>query len=258
MNKRLIVGSVLLTLIVIIILSYDNYLHEQEDLRLPSRLSSYPEMGYYQINPETILGSLDRGHTDVFMPLLEDPALIEALTNVSISWTQSDFLEIASALGQLVWGDPMDLKNWSIYYLFFERTCQDNPVGFNFASITYYKEIEANGRRMYTTRLIEIHPVYTWVRWGSGATYPRPILRRWNSIDLAEDKVTADNALRIAEENGGKEVRLQVENKCAMLLSSPQNDDNQNWYLSYLIAPNRIDYVIDLDTGNYEILSTTR
>jgi hypothetical protein len=258
MNKRLIIGTVLLALVIVIIVSYDSYLHKQEDLRLPSRLGSYSETGYFKIDPATILGSLDSGDTDVFIPLLEDPDLIAPLSDVSISWTQSDFMDIARALGQLVWNDPMHLMDWNIYYLFFERTCEDNPVGLSFATITYYKEIEVNGRRMYTTRLIEIHPIYAWVRWGSGATYPQPFLRRWNSVDLSEAKITADNALRIAEDNGGKEVRLQAENKCAILISSPQNDDNQNWYLSYIVAPNPVDYVIDLATGNHEILSTDR
>ena len=79
MNKRLfrIIGGTIFLLILIFIMTLvsDNQLHKQEDLRLPSRISSYSDAGYYKIDPETILTSLGDGDEDVFT---EDPSLLRS------------------------------------------------------------------------------------------------------------------------------------------------------------------------------------
>jgi hypothetical protein len=254
MNKRFIGGLILLlALISVFTLAYDHYLQKKEDLGFMGRLGRFPDSGYYMIDSESILDSLDRGEISVFTPLLENPHLVEEQTDISINWTQVDFLRIASAVGQLVWDDPMDLNDWSVYYLSFQSTCHENHSGFDFASITYFKATDVNGKRVYTTRLIEIDPYYGLISWGSGATYPRPILRRWEGIDLVESKVAADDALRIAEENGGKEARLQVENQCGIMISSSRYD-NENWQLKYIMPPDVLSYNIDLYTGKHGVL----
>ncbi len=247
MNKllfRIIGGTILLLILTFIMIPvYDNRLHEQEDFRLPSRLSSYSDMGYYKIDPETILASLERGDANVFMPLLTDPRDVEEITDISISWTQADFLKIASSLGQFAWDDPMDLLDWSVYSITFEGSC-DNYVGLDYAKITYFK----TGRMTYTTRLIEIHPYFGWIGWGNGATYTKPLLQKWNSVDLPEAKITADEALRIASEDAKK--RYQLKGNCGVLMSTSQSNDPQNWYLHFFESPG-FTYIVDLDTGKY-------
>lgn len=248
MNKRLvsIIGGTIFLLLstFIMIPVYDNHLHEQEDLQLPSRISSYSDMGYYKIDPGTILASLERGDANVFMPLLKDPQdITDNVTDISIRWTQADFLKIASALGQFMWGDPMDLLDWSVYSITFEGFC-DNPAGFDYAKITYFK----TGRITYSTRLIEIHPYFGWVGWGNGTTYPKPILQKWNSVDLFEAKITADDALRIASEDAKE--RFQSRDNCGVIMGTPQNNDPQNWYLHFFGSPG-FAYIVNLETGNF-------
>lgn len=248
MNKYLvrIVGGAIffLILIFIMILAYDNYLHKQEDLNSPGLLGSYWNTGYYRIDPETILPSLEGGNIDVFTPLLENPDEIEEVTDIRIRWTQADFLKIASALGQFAWDDPMDLKDWNVYYISFEGSCSD-PIGLNFASITYFK----TGKKGYATRLIEIEPYFGWVRWGDGETYPKPILRKWDSVDLLGAKITADDALRIASEDAKE--RFQFKDNCGVLMSTPQSNDPKNWHLHFLGTPDSLVYIVNLESGDY-------
>jgi hypothetical protein len=249
MNKRLfrIIGGTIFLLILIFIMTLvsDNQLHKQEDLRLPSRISSYSDAGYYKIDPETILTSLGDGDEDVFMPLLVYPQNItEDVTDITISWTQTDFLKIANALGQFVWNNPMDPKEWNVYYIAFRGSCND-PIGFISAKITYFKI----GVKRYTTRLIEIDPYLGLVRWGNGETYPKPILQKWNSVDLFGAKFTADDALRITS-NDAKE-RFQLTDNCGVLMSTPQNNDNENWYVRFIGTPDFVTYIVNLDTGDY-------
>jgi hypothetical protein len=225
MNKHLIYiigGTVLLLVLTIIMVPiYDNGLHEQRDLKNPNYLSSYSNTGYYAINPETILTSLNSGDVNVFMPLLKDPRdITEDVTDITISWTQADFQRIASALSRLVWDDPIDAKDWNIYFVSFGGSCSD-PVGFFSATITYFK----TGRTAYITRLIEVNPYLGFVGWGDGANYPKPILQKWNSVDLFKAKFTADDVLRIVSEDAKE--RFQLKDNCGGLMGTPQNRECQ-------------------------------
>lgn len=252
MKKRLIAGMIIfLGLLLIALVVYDHNLDKNEGNRIPSYLNSQPDIGYFKINPEEIIGSLAEGKTDVFTPL-EDPSSVESLTNISFSWTQADMLEIVKALGQLVWNDKMDLTDWSVYDLYLRKSCSDDPNGFDFASITYFKTIDVKGRKAYTTRHIEIDPYGSMIRWGSGATYPRPILRKWKGIDLAGSAITAENALRISEEHGGEKARLKVNNQCLIIISPSKNNDK--WFVKYVSTD--FSTLIDPYTGEYKVFST--
>lgn len=248
MNKNLarIVGGAILLLILALaaILVYDNNLYKEEGLNSPGLFSSYSDRGYYKIDPGTILTALDNGRTDVFTPFLENPDDIDEATGVSVRWTQADFLKIASAMGKFAWDDPMDLKDWRVNFILFRGSC-DDPMGFSFATVTYFK----TETTWYETRLIEIDPKSGWVRWGNGGSYSKPILRRWNSIDLLEAKITADEALQVASEDAKK--RFQFKNYCDVFMATPQYNDYRNWYLNFMGTPGAVTYIVNLDTGDY-------
>jgi hypothetical protein len=185
MNKRqLLIYGVLISLLVLILiglfLKNDNDLYKQEGLNRPNNMGSYLDTGYFKIDPRTILASLENGDTDVFTSLPEEEALdLEEIPNLSIHWTQAGFLKIASAAGQLAWGDPMDMDDWGVYTILLNGSCSE-PTGLDFASIAYFQTEEDH----YSTRLIEIQPYFGWVRWGDVRTYPQPILRKWKSVNL--------------------------------------------------------------------------
>ena len=50
-------------------------------------------------------------------------------SNNTIAWTQSDYLKIANALSQVVWHGPLDLKEWNVHDVIFEKGCEDDPSG---------------------------------------------------------------------------------------------------------------------------------
>lgn len=251
MNKFLVrmVGGLIILLAIIFfgIIAYDNRLHKLEDLRPPSRISSYWDIGYFKIDPETILVSLENGNTNVFTPLPEDVALdLEELSNLSIYWSQTDFLNIASAMGRIVWDDPMSLNDWGVYSIHFDGSCGDN-VGLDFARITYFQTT----RKMYATRLIEIFPHLGWARWGSGEIYPKPVLRKWGNVDLLESKISAEEAIRIA--NDDVKASFQINNdRCGVMMSSYHAFNN--WDLTFLLGtPEFVSYGVDRYTGEYTI-----
>jgi hypothetical protein len=224
-----------------------------------SQLYQYPnygtfeQTGDYLINPETILQSLDKNGSNIFMPVLATPGPdAQLLSPGSVPWTQLEYLKIVNALSQLVWKETME--DWDVYYLSFRRECQDNPIGFDSFDITYYKIIEVNSEMVYTARQIEIYPLASQVSWGGGSIFPRPLLGGWNSIDLIKSKITADEALKIAEENGGKEARSRVRNDCNILVRAPHNSED-SWHVSYYFSTT-FEVTINPYTGEYKILNT--
>ncbi len=256
MNKRLTIGIIiLLGLIAVIPLAYNHHLDQDVDSRKPNGLSSYPDVDYFKIDPKTILVSLDEGNADVFTPLQEDPDSVESLTNISFSWTQADILKIVAALGQVVWDDPMDLRHWSVYDVYFRKDCGNNPDGFDAASITDFKEVDVNGARVYATRYVEINPYYSMVISASGATYSQPILYKRKGVDLAGATITADDALRISEEHGGKEARQKVDNKCLIMVNPTKIYDRWN---IYYIPPADFFMQVDFYTGHRYKPQTTK
>jgi hypothetical protein len=206
--------------------------NSQKDYRNPTYFSSYSHNGYYKIDPKTIIEMLDRGETNVFVPLLENPNQVEDLNN-SISWTQAEHLKIASALSQRVWNEPLDLETWKVYFVYYRVGCNDNLRGFNEFNIVYYKYIGIKDwRRVYTTRLIEVYPWMGVVFWGGEAKFTSSLLLGWDHIDLTKYGITSDAALQIAEKNGGKSARLKTEDNCGISVAVT-NGGNPSWKINY-------------------------
>ena len=228
----------------------DPYLYK-EYYKRPFDFNSYERGGYYRFDPKTIFTSLQNGEMNFFEPLSHDPNTVEKITDVSISWTQADYLEIFSALSTLVWDDSMDPMVWKIYDIDFLAECIDESCIFDQADIVYFK-ISANS---YTTRIMRLQPSLGLARWGDETSYP--LVRQWEGVELTTARITAEDALKIAEENGGREIRLKAADKCILAVSSPalssSGSNNKNWHVRYIFQdPPIYEFFIDFDTGKYE------
>ncbi len=208
------------------------------------------EYEIYEIDPETILLSLDRGETDIFNPIIATPEVYTPLVAGSFPWTQLNYLKIASALGQIKWKE--DLNDWYVFDMYFEKDCSDNPKGFDSGTIIYFKfnnDDETSDYLHYQTKVISIYPLFKNVE--AGGNYFRRPLFGWTSINLNSLKVTADDALQMAEEK----VRLKLNNECKITVyNSPASGDN-NWIVRY---SGRFEIHIDPYSGEYKIIDTNK
>ncbi len=206
--------------------------------------------GYYKMDPETILTSLDHGEAEVFSPEPVTPS-IPIFASV-ISWRQSDYLKIANAVFQSTWKETF--KSWSLLSMIFNTTCRDDPEGFASGDLHFFRP---EGKSDYTTREVIIEPQYGDVSWGGGGVgsdFPRPS-SGWKSIDLSRLKITADDALRIAELNGGKSFRSAQVNQCNifMILSI---DGYGNWWIEYDGNSGYSNFVIRVDPFTGKVISS--
>jgi len=248
MNKQ--ATSISLIIILFILMGIFSACQSTENLdrRYPSTIGTFNNTGDLTINPMTILDALNRGEINVFTPTLATPSDNTIMPSGSIHWTQSDYLKVADALSQFVWKEP--LKGWFIYHLTFNKECQDNLNGFDSADIIYYKTIGGGWQKTYTARYIQIYPLAGIVSWGGETEFP--ISDGWATIDLTEFKITADDVLQIAEENGGQDARLRVGNECNILISMPNHNNDDRWNIGYYYGVN-FEMVVDPYSGKYEV-----
>jgi len=83
--------------------------------------------------------------------------------------------------------------------------------------------------------------------------FPRPLFG-WASVKANSFEITADEALHIAEDKGGKEARLKVDNVCDITINnSLAYFRNNDWIVTY--SPNLFKIHIDPYSGKYKIIN---
>lgn len=180
-----------------------------------------PREGNYLFNPETVFDSLNDANLDEFTPtyitVYESPQIVPDGT---INWTQSDFLMIAETVNQKTWNDT--LNNWEIYSLHYSAVCHENLIGFEESHIIYFKT-QGDNKYSYTVREFFINPKIGLIEWGGGAHGSSHLFSHWKGIN-PNQPIEAEDVLRIAEENGGKEFRSTLNNNCVIdLFLAPEN-----------------------------------
>ena len=207
--------------------------------------SLQPNIGHFIIDPKTVIESLDNGRADIFTPNLQGERSNTILFEEPINWKQREYFMITKALNQSVWKDNLD--DWELYEMVFFLDCQDNPSGFERSFMTYFKTIPSDSK-VYTVRDFSIYPRYLDVEWRGGKNYSRPLFG-WKRIDLDNLKIKAEDALRIAEENGGKDIRLKFNNNCRIKLFL-EPDIHPEWRIWYSVEGlSKLDLMIDPFTG---------
>jgi hypothetical protein len=205
---------------------------------------------YYEIVPATILEDLHLGKASVFKPtdlssnVISTPDYIDSFT-----WRQSDYLLVSDALNQL---KSKDASDWKIYGMIFHRDCQNDPMGFDFAEITYFEYYRQ--QESYRIHQIDIYPNSGIVSFMEQEPFERPLFGL-KSINLSILFVSADAALQKAEEKGGKQFRLKLDNACHIAVVSKPSTGGNQWQASYLANHSADDFGISIDlyTGWYKI-----
>ena len=246
-HSRTIIAVVIFLIFLLVVYFYV-FDPGQPDRYLPVGVSDFRDRTVYQIDTASILTSLAEGETNLFAAQETAPQTSTALLS---SWRQSDFIDVARALNQVASQEP--LSGWRLYSMHFSTPCKDDLSGFTEADFYYFKTtFRENGKIRYTTQNIFISPEYEQVIWSGGATFPRPLIG-WDYVRLRRIQITAEDALAIAEENGGRETRQLVDNNCRIHVRLAGGD--RTWQI--LIYQNDTGsslfrMMIDTESGNIE------
>lgn len=187
----------------------------------------------YIIDTKSILVLMVQGKEDIFVPAISSDAE-ETPSEFPVSWRQSDYLKIADALHDEVW--DVSLENWELNSMIFRSSCRDISNGLQDARFVFYNIMMAEEGKERIVHNIVIDPERSIVDvW---ALKYSPVVINWKTVDLASINVTADEALHIAESNGGKEKRNSVDNNCYVSVSFvPDSAGFDGWRVSYYQNP---------------------
>jgi hypothetical protein len=254
--KLILITMIIITSLVLAVSISSGLLDEQIN-HYPTGTSALSNTGDFVIDSNTILDSLDRAETQVFKPAIATPEVYTSPDrDIIYSWSQSDYWKIAGALHQYVWNEP--IEDWQLYRMYYYTDCADELSGFAIGDFVVFKGVVDQWKIRYAAHEIVILPLVNSASWGENSNFARPLLG-WKSIDLGTLKVTADDALRIAEENGGRTARLGVGNECRIHLLLRSDVDN-GWSVKY--ANNNelpiFEMHIDPYTGEYKIIDSNK
>ncbi len=190
----------------------------------------YSKNEYFSIDPGTILAALDQGKTDVFTPQDKTPFEASPTLGTPVHWSTSDYFRIAAALHELLWGES--LETWQLDRMSYGMDCAYLHNGPQDANIEFFKEARMNDRESRFVSELIIEPRRNSVVGHITKYSPQRV--RWQVIDQTEFKISFEDALQIAELNGGAEARLAVENACEIsIILNPDEFYYQGWQVEY-------------------------
>lgn len=209
----------------------------------------------YVINSMTILESLDSGDTNVFKLLEATPKASTSQPSRSVSWQQADYFRVAQALHQQSRQEPLGEQN--LYSMSFTMDCAEIEQGtFRDATFSSFTTIANGNEETRVEYSIVIKPSENLIRTYKGEFTPN--LKTKEPLNLTHYRISAEEALQIAEKNGGGEVRLSYKNICEIYLRAPVSNA-RGWEVSY--SNNRsgiwqtiFDISIDSESGTFIVL----
>jgi hypothetical protein len=185
---------------------------------------------YYLIEPSSLLVLIKQGKGDSFKPVSFEPELPPPSEQVPVDWRQTDYLSVVEALYRDIWSDS--LEDWSLKSVSFALGCTEVDNGFQNAHFRYYQNMNLKNVAFRLERSIQIDPRSNSVYLLEFEYSPR--LVEWGSIDLTRFQFSADDALAIAERNGGQQYRVSAENNCDIdVLLTPDSPGYHGWDVRY-------------------------
>lgn len=213
---------------------------------------------YYEIDPNTIISELRYGNIEVFQYFEERDIYPEHLSG-SFTWSSEDYFAIAKAHHLFLTGETAD-GAWKVFAPgdFTIDQCSDNMQGFDSATIIFYKREPDS----FPVTYMEIYPLREYL-YSATLDYDRikydNVLKDFlfnpdNSYEEAlsvQGQINAEQALQIAEEAGGSELRQRQSNKGCRIRITYFSDSWMVWYYwegTYLLKVR-----INAEDGTYQI-----
>jgi hypothetical protein len=204
--------------------------------------------GYYSFDPESIFQSLSQSDESIFRQIGSITNPVDTIPSTSdVTWSQEEFSDVMQSFHKFLWKEPAG-NNWTMVSVEFRTGCNDVNNSLQFGSYHLYRVDSSSGRTTRQTRRIVIKPSEGTVWWSESELYP--VIEQWIPVDLENLKISATDAVSIAEANGGEATRVDVGNECVKIISGYHDE----WRVAYysLTSNNTIlEFFINNNTGEY-------
>jgi hypothetical protein len=211
----------------------------------------------YSIDSSTLLDSVKSGKTDVFTLLKATPAVYPSPSLRPVHWTEQDYFAISHAFQQFAWKDSLD--GWKLGSMTFTLDCEDISFSPLRGAFTFSKMVNSQNTNIRIERTILIDAKDNDVNYHEFEFGPNA--QTLSSIDLSKSKITMQDALQIAEKNGGTKARSGVNNNCSILADFDVNGAYKDgWLINYFTtsADNSVDLLwldVNAQTGACKVIT---
>jgi hypothetical protein len=171
------------------------------------------------------------------------------LTGTPVEWSMGDYLHVRDLF--VIQLTPGESTDWKISKLFFKLNCDQTSSGFQMGNTESFRR-DTDGHFSYRTeRHVTTFPQYERLMYTE--TQFEPDILKVDSIDISRLKVTADDALRIAERNGGSAARAEADNRCNIYVTM-LGWRGHYWEVEYAFgAGDRKNYTVNVDGETGEV-----
>jgi len=207
--------------------------------------------GDYEINLTSILSDLDN-RTDpalIFIPIETETAEMPPAISGNfgpVEWSQSDFLTIANALHQFHWGESTD--GWEFHSILAGVSCAQVEFGNQMMSFQLFRLYDEGNTQIRVVHTISVIPLQNKIHWSSLIRSPADEV--WGILNIDEIVISANDALAIAEANGGQENRQALNNNCDISTVIGPELSYRAWRVS--IYPGNFIMDVDIRAGKPE------
>lgn len=217
----------------------------------PFEKRTYSENFYFEIDPETILDRLSQGQNGIFKSLPKLPDGTPLKSDKQVLWSQNNYLKIAKVYHDYVWKES--IEQWGMENIGFRMLCADVGFGPQEGIFRFIKTVNTKkqGKILYFST-VSIEPWRKSI--GVWKEEFDPMIQQRKMYNLLDYKINAEEALQIAENNGGSQARLSVDDKCQInLILSPGSRYN-GWQVGYQTLNRGRLFDIDIDpiTGYFQ------
>jgi hypothetical protein len=207
--------------------------------------------GDYSFDAQTVLQSLAQDKKVVFTPhtLTPVPWWTEA---PPVQWHQADFYRIAQAFHEVTWQEP--IESWQLTTILFGVRCVDAKAGPQNLELRLFKSVPTRQANSRLERTLFLRPQENHISWSGREMYPER--SRWRTLDLAQLKIPAEQALQIAETWGGHLERWKVEDRCdisGILIAGEKDNDWRIRYYPQDIGGLLFEIQVDEQTGKTKV-----
>lgn len=211
---------------------------------------------HYTFDSKRIFELYKKGDENLFSVIpeeeLEKSQDEEPKENPPLEWKQQNFLETLQIFHQTIFGSPLREKFRAATF----HVLDCNQVSFGPQNARFFTYQVVPGEVTNYDYFIDLQNNY--IDW-NGETY-QPILS-WpvSSLDITKNKISAEEALEIAEKYGGQDTRLVNQNQCEIDIDISVDHHNHNWVVSYNSTVDQfitlLSVEIDKDTGEPQIVT---
>lgn len=240
--KKALPVLVFLILICCVSLCITSLFYDPFDPRPNSLGDLFPGV-YYKINPEDIIADIDKGNIENAFRLLDVELTVfpDIHSSGSFLWTQEDYMKITNAHLFYQTGETME-DGWRVYRGEFRvNDCSDDMSGFDSGEIRLFKRASGGG---YDGIVEAIRPLEEILMYGRGQY---GLFAGYSPSKSFESNLTAEDALQIAEQAIGREMRQKLSNDGCDISVNYYTDEY--WNISYWWFTDNLHFNLDVDVN---------